>query len=222
MRIDLHVHTVHSDGHGTVRDVLRVAEAKGLDGLAITDHNTLQGYFEAESYDCGLLILPGYEISTDAGHVLVIGLEDLPPKTGYIRYESLMEWVRDNGGVTILAHPAIGIGRVDRWMNFKPDAVEVLNASYPLSRFFVKRGLKIARRLNVPGVAGSDAHYLQCVGDSYTIAEVNEFSGERVIEAIRNGEVSFEGKLSPVKTRLKIGVGYMLSALKPFKSSSSH
>ena len=96
LRIDLHVHTVHSDGHGTVRDVLRVAEAKGLDGLAITDHNTLQGYFEAKSYDCGLLILPRYEISTDSGHVLAIGLEGLPPRTGYVRYESLMEWVRDH------------------------------------------------------------------------------------------------------------------------------
>ena len=85
-----------------------------------------------------------------------------------------------------MAHPSIGIDGVDKWMNFKPDAVEVLNGSYPLSRFFVKRSLKIARRLNVPGVAGSDAHYLRCVGDSYITAEVNEFGGERVIEAIRN------------------------------------
>ena len=214
LKIDLHVHTVYSDGHGTVREILGIAEDKGLDGLVITDHGTLQGYFEAKSYECRLLVLPGYEICTDAGHVLVIGIEELPPKAKETCYESLMKWVKDHGGLTVLAHPAIGRMRYNRWMKFKPDAVEVLNASYPLSMFFVKRSLGIARRLNVPEVAGSDAHYPQCVGDSYTIVKTDNLSSESIIEAIRNGKVDFGGKLSPIKTRLRIGMGYMLSALR--------
>lgn len=216
LRIDFHVHTVHSDGHGTVREVLRVAKDKGLDGLVITDHNMLQGYFEAKSYNCGLLVLPGYEICTDAGHVLVIGVEELPPKAERIPYEELIEWVADHDGLAVLAHSAIGRSKYDKWMKFKPDAVEVLNASYPLSMFFVRRSLRIAERLKVPGVAGSDAHYPQCVGDSYTIVEAEDLSDESIIEAIRNGKVDFGGRLSPMKIRLKIGIGYMLSTLKIF------
>ncbi|MEM2913447.1 MAG: CehA/McbA family metallohydrolase [Candidatus Bathyarchaeia archaeon] len=215
MKIDLHVHTVHSDGSGTVKDVLRTAKSKGLDGLAITDHNTIEGYFEAESYDFSLLVLPGYEVCTDAGHVLVIGLERTPPKIEIIRYEDLIRWVRKLGGLTILAHPAAGRIHLDRWICCKPDAVEVLNASYPICRFFMKRSLNIADRLEVPSVAGSDAHCPENVGNSYTVVDASNPSNYDVIKAIKYGNVSFEGKLSPFSTRIRAGLGYMLSVMLP-------
>lgn len=215
MKLDLHVHTVHSDGSGTVKDVLRVAKSKGLDGLTITDHNTIEGYFEAKSYNFGLLILPGYEVRTDAGHILVIGLERTPLNIKIIRYEDLIRWVRKLGGLTILAHPAAGRISLDRWMHCKPDAVEVLNASYPVYGFFMKRGLKIANGIGAPSVAGSDAHCPENVGNSYTIIEASNPSNDDIIEAIKHGNVSFEGKLSPLSTRIKAGLGYMLSAILP-------
>ncbi|RJS74788.1 PHP domain-containing protein [Candidatus Bathyarchaeota archaeon] len=211
LKVDLHVHTVYSDGRGTVEEVLRVARAKDLDGLAITDHATLDGYFEAKSYESGLFILPGYEVPTDAGHVLVLGLEMLPPERGFMRYEELIKWARDNGGFTVLAHPAVGRAKWDKWVRCKPDAVEALNASYPFSRYFVRKGLKIASRLSVPAVGGSDAHYPRCVGDAYTIVDVGDLSFP--LKALKNGIVGFDGRLSPLLARLRIGVGYMLSAL---------
>lgn len=125
---------------------------KSLDGLAITDHFTLDGYFEARSYETGLLILPGYEVPTDAGHVLVLGLEELLPGNGFVRYEKLIEWARHHGGFTVLAHPAVGRARLNRWIRCKPDAVEVLNASYPFSWFFVRKSVKVASKLAVPMV----------------------------------------------------------------------
>jgi len=215
LKIDLHVHTVHSDGSGTVKEVLKAAKAKGLDGLAITDHNAIEGYFEAKSYDFGLLVLPGYEIRTDAGHVLVIGLENPPPKIELMRYEDLIKWVRKMGGLTILAHPAAGRISLDRWVRHKPDAVEILNASYPIYGFFVRRGLNIANNLRVPGVAGSDAHSPENVGNSYTVVRASNPSDDDIIEAIRYGNVSFGGKLSPLSTRIREGLGYMLSIISP-------
>ncbi|MEM2850108.1 MAG: CehA/McbA family metallohydrolase, partial [Candidatus Bathyarchaeia archaeon] len=158
MKIDIHVHTIYSDGRGTVREVLKIAKFKGLDGLAITDHNSLKGYFKAKLYGSGLLIIPGYEIHTDAGHVLVLGLEHLPPETRRIRYEELVEWIRRLGGLTVLAHPAAGRIALNRWMRCKPDAVEILNALYPLHGYSIRRGLNIASKLGVPTVGGSDAH----------------------------------------------------------------
>lgn len=142
LKIDLHVHTVYSDGSGTVGEVLETAEEKGLDGLAITDHETLEGYFEARASDCCLLVLPGFEVETDAGHVLVLGLERLPPVVGKMDYEELIRWARGLGGLTVLAHPAAGRFRLKRWMCSKPDVVEVFNASYPAG-YFVRRGLKL-------------------------------------------------------------------------------
>ena len=57
LKIDLHVHSSCSDGLGAPEDVLERAEARGLDGLAITDHNTLEGYFRAREVGSGLILV---------------------------------------------------------------------------------------------------------------------------------------------------------------------
>jgi len=209
--MDLHVHSVHSDGIGKIRDILKTARLKGLDGLAITDHDTLKGYYEAKTSYSDLYILPGYEVETDAGHVLVLGLEQLPP-FGKIAYEDLIWWTRDMGGSTILAHPAAGRFRLRRWMHAKPDAIEVLNASYP-SRYFTKRGLRLAERLSLPSVGGSDTHHPKTVGDAYTIIEVNKPDIKNIVEAIKAGSTNFEGKLSPIHYRLRSGTRYLSQKL---------
>ncbi|MCX8171848.1 MAG: CehA/McbA family metallohydrolase [Candidatus Bathyarchaeota archaeon] len=215
LKIDLHVHTPHSDGSGTIRDILRAAESKGLDGLAITDHEILDGYFEAKSHGSSLIILPGYEVTTDAGHVLIIGLEDkLPPNIGSGRptpYSKVVDWAKLNDGLTILAHPAIRVFKLDKWMRHKPDAVEVLNSLYPLN-YFVKRGLSVSLALGVAGVGGSDAHSPLNVGDAYTILDLDGEPSERNIkEAIRRNRATYGGSLSPLSTRLRIGVNFLFS-----------
>lgn len=99
-------------------------------------------------------------------------------------YEELIESANRLGGVTVLAHPAAGKIRLDRWRCCKPDAVEVLNAQYPFSRYFVKKGLEVAEELGLPAVGGSDAHYIQTVGNAYTVVEVCAVNDRDVIEAI--------------------------------------
>ncbi|MEM3715778.1 MAG: CehA/McbA family metallohydrolase [Candidatus Bathyarchaeia archaeon] len=215
LKIDFHVHTSYSDGSGTIKDILRVAKSRGLDGLAITDHEVLNGYFEAKSYDSGLIILPGYEVSTDAGHVLIIGLEgELPPNAGsrqLMPYDEIIDWVRLNDGLTILAHPAIEVLKLDRWMRHKPDAVEVLNSLYPL-HYLVKRGLSVSLKLGVAGVGGSDAHNPLNVGNAYTILDIEGEPSERSIkEAVRKNRATYGGSLAPLSTRLRMGFDYILS-----------
>ncbi len=213
MKIDVHVHTAYSDGRGTVREILKIAKFKGLDGLAVTDHDCFKGYSEARLYSSGLLVIPGYEVHTDAGHVLVLGLGLLPSETRRIRYEELIEWVRCMGGLTVLAHPAAGIIKLNRWIRCKPDAVEVLNALYPLHGYFIYKGLNVASKLGVPAVGGSDAHYPQNVGDAYTIVESDNPSLDDFMEYFRRGDVYFSGRLSPLSSRLKVGLGYIISMM---------
>lgn len=212
LKIDLHIHSKYSDGAGTPEDILEHARKKGVDGLAITDHNTLEGYFRARELDGDLLVVPGFEVVTEAGHVLVLGLNELPPKVETIGYYDLVNWARELGGLTVLAHPAVSRFHLDRWLRIRPDAVEVMNASYPL-RFFVGRGLRLCERLGVPSVGGSDAHSPRAVGDAYTVVEVRDASLDDVLNAIRGGDVWYEGELSPFGSRLRIGLDYVKNML---------
>ena len=66
MRFDLHMHTTHSDGELTVKELLQKAKGIGLSGLSITDHDTINAYSEAfeEGKSLGLKVLSGVEISS--------------------------------------------------------------------------------------------------------------------------------------------------------------
>jgi len=214
LKIDLHVHTEYSDGHGTVEKILETAAQKGLDGLAITDHDTLEGYYRAKDCGSGLLVLPGFEVETDAGHVLILGSEQLPSydiRYDHSRYEGLVEWARSHGGLSVLAHPAAGRLHFDRWMRCKPDFVEVFNASYPFSFFFLKRGLGVAEKLGLPGVGGSDAHYAQAVGNAYTTVELEDPDVDKVLATLKSGKTGYAGRISPLSVRFRIGLGYAIS-----------
>jgi len=75
-RIDLHLHTTHSDGSQTPAEVVRLAHEAGVSALAITDHDITTGLPEAiaTGQDLGIEIIPGIEISSRHGeselHVL--------------------------------------------------------------------------------------------------------------------------------------------------------
>ncbi len=116
MLIDLHVHSHHSRGGALApRDALRRAKEAGLDGVAFTDLNTLDGLDEirAAGRDEGLLALVGVEVSTDRGHYLCFFPDPsrvpAPPQA----FGSATPWpvrdvlakVRALGGVAVAAHP---------------------------------------------------------------------------------------------------------------------
>ena len=65
MRIDLHTHSIASDGTETPADVARSAKAAGLDVFALTDHDTTAGWQEAgdTAVTLGLAFVPGMEIT---------------------------------------------------------------------------------------------------------------------------------------------------------------
>jgi len=72
---DLHVHTVHSDGSLTVDELAGLARGRGLDFLAVTDHNTVSHHAElpAAAARTGVLLVPGQEVTTDTGHANCLG-----------------------------------------------------------------------------------------------------------------------------------------------------
>lgn len=77
---ETHLHTLHSDGQATPREMLTACRQAGYDFSAITDHNTVSGIGEARAAaeDLGLVLVPGVELTTFRGHAVCLGVERLP------------------------------------------------------------------------------------------------------------------------------------------------
>ncbi|HYJ60767.1 MAG TPA: PHP domain-containing protein [Actinomycetota bacterium] len=112
-RIDLHTHSTCSDGTNTVAENVALALARGLDGIAITDHDTTEGYAEADAASAGtdLRIVKGIEFSAEYDgaslHVLAYGVDPAHPElreelrrlsdTRFRRGELMIEKLRSLG-----------------------------------------------------------------------------------------------------------------------------
>jgi predicted metal-dependent phosphoesterase TrpH len=195
MRFDLHVHSNCSDGRDEVRTILRAAVRRGLAGLSITDHDTLQGSLKAmkiirdEKLD--LILIFGAEVTTAEGHLLVLGVQELPPR-GHSPEETT-EMAREQGGITIVPHPyhpfRHAIGRIPDC-----DAVEVYNSKH-LFGIANARARRNAKKLDLPMVAGSDSHFAATVGLGVT--EIEAADAEEAVAAIRAGQTRVVGKRTP-------------------------
>lgn len=201
LKLDLHVHTAHSyDGVDSVAETLRWARANGLDGLAVTDHNTVAGLREAEEAGSALLVIPGVEISTGGGHLLLLGVrEAAPPRRPP---EETIEWAEARGATVIAPHPfhplRHPLGRVE---GLRVHAVEAFN-SRTISGWANRKAQREIERLRLPGVGSSDAHRARFVGWGVTEVEVDGRSMEAVLEAIRKGRTSWSGTRTPVTSYL--------------------
>ncbi|HET9870317.1 MAG TPA: PHP domain-containing protein, partial [bacterium] len=85
-KADLHLHTDFSDGLHSPREMVQAAARAGLDHIAVTDHDTMEGAFRAQEYakrrsDLGVQVILGEEVSTLNGHVIGLFLKGfIPPR----------------------------------------------------------------------------------------------------------------------------------------------
>ena len=205
LRIDLHLHTNYSrDANTTLEEAVYYARKKQLDGIAITDHDRVEGARRlAQEKD--FLVIPGIEVSSRHGHILGLNItEPVPPK---LSVAETVEKIQLLGGLAVIAHPSVviktGLGaRIDSASGI--DAVEVINASaipFSLSTYLSRR---LALRLQLPETAGSDSHYPDEIGSAYTIIDADP-NRDDVIEAIRKGRTEPVGKPISWMNRLKRG-----------------
>ncbi|MDY6765376.1 MAG: PHP domain-containing protein, partial [Halobacteria archaeon] len=104
--MDPHIHSNASyDGKSPVEAILKWASEIGLDAVAITDHDGIDESVRAAEIapDYGLLAVPGVEVSTADGHLLGLGIEELPEKGRPI--DETIEEIRGLGGIAIVPHP---------------------------------------------------------------------------------------------------------------------
>lgn len=209
LQIDFHVHSEGSyDGHEPVELILEHAADIGLDAVVITDHDVLvessRAAELAAEYD--LIGIPGVEVSTAHGHLLAIGVDEMPPRRA--PYEETVEWIRDHGGVAIVPHPFQRTRHGVRKKNIPDvDAIETFNA-WLFTGYKNRRARRYAEAYGYPTVAASDAHTLPYVGRAYTeitIPEVDReaVTREDVLTAIREGSTAVQGRRAPVPMAAK-------------------
>lgn len=192
-RYDLHSHTeVSPCSTADPADIAAAAVDRGLDGIAVTDHDTTAGVDRVrEAAPPELAVVPGVEITTSQGHLLGLGIEE-PPARGVEPIEAI-DRVHEQGGVAVLAHPFDRLREHYRTdlaaLAERADAVEVVNSRCLLERFN-RRARTFADGHDLPVTGGSDTHFPMEVGRAVT-----EVDGDgSVVEAIREGRTRATGR----------------------------
>ena len=202
MRLDLHCHTEDShDAFGTLEEVASWAKRKGIDAVAITNHDfqSFSGVRELK----GVRLIGGIELSTGVGHILGIMLtEELDVKKAK---ERPIDEIHKAGGYAVVAHPfSFGrenfVGSIDGF-----DGVEVMNAN---DLIFAKSGWDAARRLaertGLGMTAGSDAHMPKFVGTAYVEVEAREL--DEALALIMEGKGEPKGSTIPLIGRIELAL----------------
>ncbi len=162
-RADLHVHTDASpDGRSPLAAIARAARRAGLDAVAVTDHDLCTPVPETLE---GVLLIPGCEVSTAAGHVTGLFLErplDLAALGRLPPPEEAAAAIRAAGGLAVLAHPFHRPGAEPEAVNARA-CFKVPDAN--------RRAAALAGQRGLPQAGGSDAHDAAEVGNAFTELE---------------------------------------------------
>lgn len=197
---DLHVHTYCSrhpvwgnDAVSSPREVVEEVARKGLNGVAITDHNTTKGGLLGlrATGKSGVIVIPGVEISSRRGDILVLGLtEKLEFKPKEMDVDEVVELARDLGGVVVVPHPYRRSKPPTFVREVRVDALEGFNAR--TARRLNEKAKRLAEAEGIPVVAGSDAHTLGEIGNGVTGITADDGKLDDVLEAIRKGAVNIQ------------------------------
>jgi predicted metal-dependent phosphoesterase TrpH/glycosyltransferase involved in cell wall biosynthesis len=192
--LDLHMHTDWShDCSIPAEELLDHAEAIGLGGIAVTDHNVFGGALEAVELARGreLIVIPGEEVKTDnQGEVIGLFLQEEIPRG--MTFAETVEAIRDQGGLVYVPHPFDRMHSIPDPATLhrhlaEIDVLEVYNARL-LRETFNDEALRFARKYRLLQGAGSDAHVLQGVGTG--AVRMRRFEGpEEFLLSLRTAEI---------------------------------
>ena len=197
LKMDSHIHSEYSpDSSSKIDDILKVADKRNIDIIAISDHNTVDGTSEvlAKTRNTDILAIPSIEISSTQGHILGFGCEeniarDLTP-------QETIDKIHDLGGLAIIPHPYCfyrhGLLCKSDYRDLKIDAIETRNARFIVG-YCNRKAKNLSKRENIPELGASDSHYWKFVGDCYSMIEA-EKDIDSVLKSIKKGKTKACGK----------------------------
>jgi predicted metal-dependent phosphoesterase TrpH len=186
LRVDLHLHSRYSpDSNNSLEDIVARCRECGLDRIALTDHNTVEGALKLQLLAPELTIV-GEEVKTREGEVIGLFITGrLPP---FVPAAEAMDLIHEMGGLTYVPHPLDRrrahfraervvelAGRIDIMETYNPWCEPEAN----------KAAAALAADLGKVTATGSDAHGLPELGQSWM--EIEEYSGaDDFLEKLRH------------------------------------
>jgi hypothetical protein len=225
---DLHVHSQEStDARPDLSQIVRFAAGRHLDFVEISDHNTvtqLEFFSAAQAQSSSVLLLPGIEVTTYAGHMNAIGATRfVEHKIGQpgVTIDTTADAVSSQGALLSINHPVLDLGAACIGCAWKQpldgsriNAVEIGTGGLAQgSLFFVPRAIAfwealLARGHHVAAVGGSDDHrgglgtgaMDSPIGDPTTLVLCDELSAAAIVDGIRRGRtvVKLQGPDDPM------------------------
>jgi predicted metal-dependent phosphoesterase TrpH len=209
LKVDLHVHSYRSkDSLARPEELVHWMARRGLGAMAITDHDAIEGAWEAAALAPGAIII-GEEIHTSRGEIIGLFLQDyVPPR---LSPRETIERIHQQGGLVYIPHPTDRV----RGSTLAPDAllavlpqvdlIEGYNAR-AMCGWVNRRAMVLARRHGLPVGAGSDAHRAADVGLAYL--EMPPFrDAQGFLAALAEGRIhgrltGLLGRLTALRARL--------------------
>ena len=222
-RADLQIHTDASDGMDDAETILHAAHQRGLDTIAVTDHDQTRGAHDArniaERHNHPVNVIIGSEVSSRQGHILALWIDE--PIPAFKSAAATIEAIWKQGGVAIISHPAailplaLSVHDIDRLVEaMAPElsgdgspilAVETANP-IPSAKWRRQSIIDANQRWNLPTTGGSDAHFYEQVGAGVTRYEG---LGEAALRrALLDGASTAE--FGPYPSLREIGAGRLL------------
>jgi len=199
----MHLHSCFSnDGIGTPQDLIKSIKKRGLQGMALTDHNTIHGYRTVQqAAPNDFLVIPGVEISTADGHLLAINITETI-QAG-LSVEETVERIIDAGGEPIVPHLFRLLSGIKKeklkLIRTKISAIEVFNGcSVPNTNL---KTAKVARAFSLGGTGGSDSHDPFYAGYAYTVVDSTDLRIDTVLSEIKKKKTWGEGVTMPLTYR---------------------
>lgn len=207
--VDMHIHTTNgaSDSQLRPEEMAEIAARIGLTGVNVTEHDRVWDRHTADAFRQAhphLFLSPGMEVSTDMGHILVVGMREYVG--GIRKCEELRRVVDSVGGFMVVAHPfrhffdpvtftrhgkeppVMTAENLARMPVFElVHGIEVLNGANTMRENYM--ALQVATLLGKPGTGGSDAHSTSGVAYYCTVFEKRLTSVQDMLDELHAGRI---------------------------------
>ena len=191
LKADFHIHTKYSmDCSTSLEDIINRCLETGINCIAVTDHDAIEGAFEMKKL-APFPVIIAQEILTPQGEIIGLFLKEGVPFG--LPIEEAASRIRAQGALACLPHPFDRIRglRIDgqrlESLVEQIDVIEVFNARSPLLRYST-RAQVFAINHDIPGTVGSDAHSISEIGNTYI--EMPAFNGrDDFLQALRQGKI---------------------------------
>lgn len=195
MKYDLHIHSKYSlDSASEPERIVKIAKRRGLDGIAITDHGTIKGGLEAKKYETeDFEVVVGSEVLTERGEIIGVFIYD---EIKSKNIHGVINEIRKQDGVVIVPHPFDTLRRssfhITKDYAKLVDAIEGFNSRCIFKKYNIQ-AKKFGNKHIIPLVGGSDAHFLNEIGNGGIITE-----NDNIKDAIRKNDIVLFERESPL------------------------